>query len=84
MKRLQPAILSLLLTLTCSVTLANDSVNRIIAVVDQSVILQNQLDEKIKQMYQRMSPEQRAALSANDIKKRVLDKIIIALPAAIN
>lgn len=77
MKRLQPAILSLLLTLTCSVTLANDSVNRIIAVVDQSVILQNQLDEKIKQMYQRMSPEQRAALSANDIKKRVLDKIII-------
>jgi len=77
MKRLKPLALLLLTFIASSSTFAENSVNRIVAVVDQGVILQNQLDEQIKQMYQRMPPEQRASLSTRDIKKRVLDKMII-------
>jgi len=77
MKRLKPFALLLLITIASSSTFAVNSVNRIVAVVDQGVILQNQLDEQIRLMYQRMQPEQRAALSNSDITKRVLDKMII-------
>ena len=76
MKQLQALVFFLALIITPS-AFATNSVNRIVAVVDQGVILQNQLDEQIRLMYQRMTPEQRAALSPNDIKKRVLDKMII-------
>ena len=76
MKQLQALAFFLALIITPS-AFATNSVNRIVAVVDQGVILQNQLDEQIRLMYQRMTPEQRAALSPNDIKKRVLDKMII-------
>jgi len=77
MKRFKPFALLLLIVIASPSTGAVNSVNRIVAVVDQGVILQNQLDEQIRLMYQRMPPEQRAALSTSDITKRVLDKMII-------
>ncbi|ORU92055.1 MAG: peptidylprolyl isomerase [Cycloclasticus sp. symbiont of Bathymodiolus heckerae] len=57
--------------------LATNSVNRIVAIVDQGVILQNQLDEQVKQMYQRLPVEQRASISRSDIEKRVLERMVI-------
>lgn len=54
-----------------------NSVNSIIAIVDQGVILQSQLDEQVKQMYQRLPVEQRASIARKDIVKRVLDRMII-------
>jgi len=77
MKRFKPLALLLLIFIASSSAFAENAVNRIVAVVDQGVILQNQLDEQIRLMYQRMPPEQRAALSTADISKRVLDKMII-------
>jgi peptidyl-prolyl cis-trans isomerase SurA len=56
---------------------AQNSVNRIVAIVDKGVILQSQLNEQLKQMFQRLTPEQRASISREDIEKRVLDKMII-------
>jgi len=77
MKRFKPLALLLLIFIASSSAFAENAVNRIVAVVDQGVILQNQLDEQIRLMYQRIPPEQRAALSTADISKRVLDKMII-------
>ncbi|HAI95985.1 MAG: peptidylprolyl isomerase [Cycloclasticus sp.] len=57
--------------------LAQTPVNRIVAIVDKGVILQNQLDEQVQQTYQRLPPEQRASISKSDIEKRVLDRMII-------
>jgi len=56
---------------------AQTSVNRIVAIVDKGVILQSQLDEQVKQTYQRLPPEQRASISRDDIEKRVLDRMVI-------
>lgn len=56
---------------------AQTSVNRIVAIVDKGVILQSQLDEQVKQTYQRLPPEQRASISRTDIEKRVLDRMVI-------
>jgi len=42
--------------------LAQTPVNRIVAIVDKGVILQNQLDEQVQQTYQRLPPEQRAPI----------------------
>jgi peptidyl-prolyl cis-trans isomerase SurA len=57
--------------------LGQNSVNRIIAIVDKGVILQSQLDEQVKQMYQRLPAEQRASIAREDIEMRVLDRMII-------
>ncbi|OUR88129.1 peptidylprolyl isomerase [Cycloclasticus sp. 44_32_T64] len=51
--------------------------NRIIAIVDKGVILQSQLDEQVKQTYQRLPAEQRASIARSDIEKRVLDRMVI-------
>lgn len=67
----------LALSLLSNLALAEDPVNRIVAVVDQGVILQSQLDEQVKQMYQRLPAEQRAAIARKDLEKRILDKMII-------
>jgi len=56
---------------------AQTSVNRIVAIVDKGVILQSQLDEQVKQTYQRLPPEQRTSISRDDIEKRVLDRMVI-------
>lgn len=76
MNLIKPITLVILLSIISLTAFAQNAVNRIVAVVDQGVILQSQLDEQVKQMYQRMPPEQRAALSNTDIQKRVLDKMI--------
>jgi len=52
------------------------SVNRIVAVVDKGVILQSELDEQVKLMYQRLPIEQRRSIPRKDIEKRVLDNMI--------
>jgi len=70
-------VLAVLLLIMSHSAIAKNSVNRIVAVVDQGVILQSQLDEQVKQMYQRLPAEQRAAISKADITKRVLDKMIM-------
>ncbi|HIF17715.1 MAG TPA: peptidylprolyl isomerase [Cycloclasticus sp.] len=57
--------------------LGQNSVNRIIAIVDKGLILQSQLDEQVKQMYQRLPAEQRASIARDDIEMRVLDRMII-------
>ena len=57
--------------------LAQNSINRIIAIVDKGVILQSQLDEQVKQTYQRLPAEQRASIAKADIEKRVLDRMIM-------
>ncbi|MEO1889234.1 MAG: peptidylprolyl isomerase [Cycloclasticus sp.] len=67
----------LFLCLLSMQALAQNSVNRIIAIVDKGVILQSQLDEQVKQMYQRLPAEQRASIAREDIEMRVLDKMII-------
>jgi len=69
--------LILALGLLSSAALAESNVNRIVAVVDKGVILQSQLDEQVKQMYQRLPAEQRASISRENIEKRVLDRMII-------
>ncbi|MEO1963634.1 MAG: peptidylprolyl isomerase [Cycloclasticus sp.] len=40
-------------------------------------MLQSQLDEQVKQMYQRLPAEQRASIARDDIEMRVLDRMII-------
>lgn len=67
----------ILIAISTGSAMANNTVNRIVAVVDQGVILQSQLDENVRQMYQRLPTEQRATISKTDIEKRVLDKMII-------
>ena len=67
----------LLLVAVSNSTFAKNPVNGIVAVVDQGVILRSQLDDQVKQMFQRLPPEQRAAISRADIEKRVLDRMII-------
>lgn len=71
--------LATLLLLSCIFTplVAQDSINRIVAIVDKGVILQSQLDEQVKQTLQRLTPEQRTSISRVDIEKRVLDRMII-------
>ncbi|MEH6504591.1 MAG: peptidylprolyl isomerase [Cycloclasticus sp.] len=67
----------LLLSIISTNVFAQKSVNRIVAIVDKGVILQSQLNEQVKQMFQRLTTEQRASISREDIEKRVLDKMII-------
>ncbi len=55
---------------------AQESMNRIVAIVDKGVILKSQLDEQVKQTYQRLPAEQRASISRDDIEKRVLDRMV--------
>ncbi|PCI70497.1 MAG: peptidylprolyl isomerase [Piscirickettsiaceae bacterium] len=56
---------------------AKDPMNRIVAIVDKGIILQSQLDEQVKQMYQRLPVEQRAKIARKDIESRVLERMII-------
>ncbi|MBV1875470.1 MAG: SurA N-terminal domain-containing protein, partial [Cycloclasticus sp.] len=67
----------LLSSLLSSSVLAQNSINRIVAIVDKGVILQSQLDEQVKQTYQRLPAEQRTSISRDDIEKRVLDRMVI-------
>ena len=67
----------LLTSLFSGVVLAQNTVNKIVAVVDKGVILQSQLDEQLAQMYQRIPAEQRNSINKEDIKKRVLERMII-------
>ena len=67
----------LLASLFSGVGLAQNTVNKIVAVVDKGVILQSQLDEQLAQMYQRIPTEQRNSINKEDIKKRVLERMII-------
>jgi peptidyl-prolyl cis-trans isomerase SurA len=67
----------LLITFVSTNALAKSTVNRIVAVVDKGIILQSQLDEQVKQTYQRLPPEQRASISIQDIEKRVLDRMVV-------
>ena len=67
----------LLASLFSGVGLAQNTVNKIVAVVDKGVILQSQLDEQLAQMYQRIPAEQRNSINKEDIKKRVLERMII-------
>ncbi|MBQ0724927.1 MAG: peptidylprolyl isomerase [Cycloclasticus sp.] len=71
--------LTTLLLLSCIFTplIAQNSINRIVAIVDKGVILQSQLNEQVKQTLQRLTPEQRTSISRVDIEKRVLDRMII-------
>ncbi|PHS73659.1 MAG: peptidylprolyl isomerase [Cycloclasticus sp.] len=80
MKKTYLTVLLISLLFLCSVpsaVIAQTSVNRIVAIVDKGVILQSQLDEQVKQTYQRLPVEQRAAISRHDIEKRVLDRMVI-------
>lgn len=80
MKRFKHALLivSIMLFSLISVNaLAQNSINRIVAVVDKGVILQSQLDEQVKQTYQRLSPEQRTSITRSDIEKRVLEQMVM-------
>lgn len=73
-----PLFISILfLSLICTYAFSQQSVNRIVAIVDKGVILQSQLEEQIKQMYQRLPAEQRASISRKDIEQRVLDLMVI-------
>lgn len=67
-----------LLAILCAplVSYAKDPMNRIVAIVDKGIILQSQLDEQVKQMYQRLPPEQRAKIARKDIESRVLERMI--------
>ena len=77
-KKLYNLILTgLLASLFSGVGLAQNTVNKIVAVVDKGVILQSQLDEQLAQMYQRIPTEQRNSINKEDIKKRVLERMII-------
>lgn len=71
--------LTSLLLLSCIFTplIAQNSINRIVAIVDKGVILQSQLNEQVKQTLQRLTPEQRTSISRADIEQRVLDRMII-------
>ncbi|ORU91860.1 MAG: peptidylprolyl isomerase [Cycloclasticus sp. symbiont of Poecilosclerida sp. N] len=62
---------------TSAQALGQQPVNKIVAIVDRGVILQSQLDEQVKQMYQRLPLEQRLSIAREDIEKRVLDRMII-------
>ncbi len=76
--KLYNLILTCLLTsLFSTVGFAQNTVNKIVAVVDKGVILQSQLDEQLAQMYQRIPAEQRNSINKEDIKKRVLERMII-------
>jgi len=80
MKRfIHPILIStmVLLSLLSINALAENSTNRIVAIVDKGVILQSQLDEQVKQTYQRLPVEQRNSITRSDIEKRVLDRMIM-------
>lgn len=51
--------------------------NKIVAIVDKGIILQNQLNEQVKLTLQRLSPEQRATVSTVDLEKRILERMVI-------
>lgn len=80
MKRFKHALLIVSIMLFSLIpvnALAQNSINRIVAVVDKGVILQSQLDEQVKQTYQRLSPEQRTSITRSDIEKRVLEQMVM-------
>ncbi|MEE4291021.1 MAG: peptidylprolyl isomerase [Cycloclasticus sp.] len=80
MKRFKRALLissTVLFSLISVNLLAQNSINRIVAVVDKGVILQSQLDEQVKQTYQRLPAEQRSSISRSDIEKRVLERMVM-------
>ena len=80
MKNTRATSLIILLLMSLSfplAALAKAPMNRIVAIVDKGIILQSQLDEQIKQMYQRIPVDQRASISRKDIQSRVLEQMII-------
>ena len=68
-------LILIILSLSTSVY-AEDSMNRIVAIVDKGIILQSELDEQVKQMYQRLTPEQRSKVARKEVVSRVLERMI--------
>jgi len=75
MKLLTPLFLAgLILSTIATSTLA---ANKIVAVIDEGVILQSELDEQVKLMRQQIPAEQRASIPLKSLEKRVLDRMIL-------
>lgn len=67
----------LLLALLCSsLTIAAESIDRIVAVVDKGVILQSEFDQQVQIMRGRLA-EQQQTVPENILQQRVLDRMII-------